>query len=65
MFIIMFLLVGAFFIVGENNLSLNSKENLSKFSALYALWLDNLFNNVGALAGYVVKMEWLPANETG
>ena len=60
MLIVMFLFIGAFFIISQNNLSLNTHENINKFVSDYTGWLGNLFENAGALTGYVIKMKWLP-----
>lgn len=63
--IVIFFLMGAFFIISENNLRLADNGNFSKFSGLYVSWLSHIFDNSKNLAGYVVKMEWLPENRTG
>ncbi len=60
MFIIMFLLIGAFFIISNENIRLNSRENADLFFKSYAEWMNSLISNGGAVVGYVVKMEWLP-----
>lgn len=60
MFLIFFLLVGAFFIISNENIKLNSKENVGIFFKSYSQWIDGLADNSKGLAGYVVKMEWLP-----
>jgi hypothetical protein len=62
-FVMMFFLVGAFFIISEKNLALGHEGSLSTFSSLYASWLSQVFGNTFSLSGYIVKMEWLP-NET-
>ena len=60
MFVIMFLLIGGFFIISDENIQLNSAENIGLFFQTYASWIDDLFSNGKGVAGYVVKMEWLP-----
>lgn len=60
MFIIMFLLIGAFFIISEENINLNHSEGRAKFFDLYGHWFDKLIDNGGVVSGYVVKMGWLP-----
>ena len=60
MLIVMFFCIGAFFIISQNSLSLNSSENIDNFVSLYKAWLEKTFQNTGALIGHVVKMEWLP-----
>ncbi len=59
-FIIMLLLIGAFFIISQNNLALNNSENIKTFFSSYNNWINNLIGNVGELTGYIVKLEWLP-----
>ncbi len=63
--VIMFFLIGAFFIISENNLALSKPGNSDKVIELYSDWLSHIFDNSRSLAGYVVKMDWLPDNETG
>lgn len=64
MIVVMFLLLGAFFIVSQNNLALNSSENVDKFVSVYIDWLGSFVSDVTRLGGFVVKLEWLPENET-
>ena len=63
MFIILFLLIGAFFIISNENIKLDNKENINHFFKLYGKWFDRLTENSGVVLGYVVKMEWLPNSE--
>ena len=60
MFIIMFLLIGAFFIISNEEIKLNSEENIGVFFNLYGQWVNSLVGNGKTVLGYVVKMEWLP-----
>ena len=60
MFAIFFLLIGAFFIVSENNLKMSENGSMGKFLGLYYLWTSQIFDNGADLVGYVVKMDWLP-----
>lgn len=60
MFLIIFLLVGAFFIISQNNLALSQQGNFQKFVGLYSTWFGKLAGNGVNIAGYVVKMNWLP-----
>ena len=60
MFLIMFLLIGAFFIISNENIRLNNSENVDYFFKEYGLWFDSLFSNGKVVVGYVAKMEWLP-----
>jgi len=58
--IVMFILIGAFFIISQNNLALKEPENIEKFASLYSGWAINLFDNFGDATGYIIKMDWLP-----
>jgi ABC-type multidrug transport system permease subunit len=60
MIIVMFFLIGAFFIISENNLAFIEKGNIDEFFSLYFSWLDTLGKNTGQVTGYVVNLEWLP-----
>ena len=60
MFIIMFLLIGAFFIISNEEIKLDSEKNIGVFFNLYGQWIDSLVGNGRTVLGYVVKMEWLP-----
>ena len=63
MFFIFFLLVGAFFIISNEDIKMDSKENISKFFDLYGHWIDRLAGNSKNMLGFVIKMEWLPGEE--
>ncbi|MBU3913732.1 MAG: hypothetical protein KKB21_04465 [Nanoarchaeota archaeon] len=58
--LLMFFLIGMFFIISENNLALNCSENIDKFVGMYSLWLSQIFDNAGAMTGNVIRMNWLP-----
>ena len=59
-FIIFFLFFGAFFIISEQNIKLNSIKNIEIFFDYYLSWIYGLIDNGKTVSGYVVKMEWLP-----
>jgi len=61
--VFMFFLIGAFFIISENNLALKQADNIDKFLGLYSTWLSHIFDNAKGISTYVIKMNWLP-NET-
>lgn len=65
MIVIMFFVIGALFIISENNLYMGKAEDSGKFSKLYSAWLDNIFSNIKSVTGYVINLDWLPKNETG
>jgi hypothetical protein len=60
MLVVIFLCIGALFLISENNLVLKQHENITKFYSLYANWLNNIADNSIKLSGYIVKMDWLP-----
>tara|TARA_Y100000310_G_scaffold147139_1_gene146404 strand:+ start:934 stop:1155 length:222 start_codon:yes stop_codon:yes gene_type:complete len=60
MLVILFLLIGAFFIISNENIKMNSSENVSLFFNKYGQWFDQLIDNSKSLTGYVVRSEWLP-----
>lgn len=63
MLIVMFFCIGAFFIISQNNLALNSSENVDKFISVYKGWIEGTLENIGSLTAYVIKMDWLPERE--
>jgi hypothetical protein len=60
MFFIFFLLFGAFYIISENNLALNTPEGVDSFISQYASWVDRIVGNGKSFTGYITKMEWIP-----
>ncbi len=60
MLLVFFLLLGGFYIISEENIRLNSFENVDDFFVLYAKWADKIIENGRTVSGYIVKMEWLP-----
>lgn len=60
MFIAMFFLIAAFFIISQNNLHLGDTKELKEFNQAYVSWLSGIFDNFKQTTGYVVKMDWLP-----
>lgn len=60
MFFVMFLFIGAFFIISNNALSLSQEGNMQKFLSLYKSWLFSITGNLLKTTGYMVKLDWLP-----
>jgi hypothetical protein len=58
--IVMFLLIGAFFIISNNNLHMLEQGSLSSFISIYVSWVGEIFDNGAQLSGYVVKLDWMP-----
>ncbi len=61
---VIFLLLGAFFIVTKENLYLNSTSSFDRLGDEYYSWLNSLFENAKLVTGYVIKLDWLPENES-
>jgi len=59
-FIVMFLLIGAFFIISNGNLHLANSEQRGQFMAGYYDWFVKIFGNTKTVTGYVVNLDWLP-----
>jgi len=59
-FILMFFVIGALIIIGNNNLEMHKTGNLEKFVDLYVKWIDSLYSNFQGITGNAVKMEWMP-----
>ena len=63
---IIFLFFSAFFIISNENLALNKKENRVEFANMYYAWFFGILHNFKSISGYVIKAEWLPdRNITG
>jgi NDP-sugar pyrophosphorylase family protein len=60
MSLLMFLVLGALFIISNENLVLRESGNFEEFKDLYSDWLSELFDNGRTITGYVVDSHWLP-----
>jgi uncharacterized protein YxeA len=58
--ILIFLILGAFFIISNENLALRDSNAFDQFTDLYYDWLNSLFDNGKDITGYVVNSDWLP-----
>ncbi len=63
LFIVMFLLIGAFFIISNSNLHIGNPEQRGQFMQDYHGWFVKIVNNTVGVSGYVIKMDWLPSPE--
>jgi hypothetical protein len=61
MLVIIFLLLGAFFIVSNHGLHLSDAGEVKKFFGEYYSWAGGLLGNVRSLAGYIIEAKWLPS----
>jgi len=60
MLVLMVLLLGAFFIISNENLSLGEPYESAEFQIKYYEWVGKIWGNVKSLTGGVVKSSWLP-----
>jgi len=60
LFVMIFILLGGFFIISENNLALKERQNFHSFVDLYLNWIGNIYENSVSLTGNIIKMKWLP-----
>jgi len=51
------LLLGAFFIIAQNNLPLNTQENITKVTLLYKDWLASRWNDTKSITAQAIKQE--------
>ncbi|GEM_PF-2625184 len=58
--IIIFLLIGVFFIISQNNLALSKEGRIKELFSLYIPWLIDGGENIVQLSGQIIKLEWLP-----
>jgi hypothetical protein len=58
--ILIFLLVGAFFIVKYNNYNIENPDDRASFLKDYGKWLFGVGKSVKNVAGYAIKEQWLP-----
>ncbi|MEI6731916.1 MAG: hypothetical protein WCK90_04520 [archaeon] len=62
---IFFLLLGAFYIMSQQNLDVSMPNDFSKFAESYYSWFWHLGENGAKTVGYVVGIDWVPKNQTG
>jgi len=60
LFLMVFLILGALFIISNNNLAMHQKDNIKKFSELYIEWMDQIYLNFRIITGQVIRLNWLP-----
>lgn len=58
--IILLLLLGAFFIISNENINLNDDNGLNDLGDAYYVWAAGVFDNMVILIGDVIKSDWLP-----
>ncbi len=57
-FIALFLYTSANFIYKQHQLEFNTAEGVFDASKIYIGWLSNGFQNLKALTGQIIKMDW-------
>ena len=60
MAVIIFLMIGALFIVSEGKLALKDQDSREELGSRYYSWFGKLFGNSKNIIGSVVKLSWLP-----
>ena len=63
--ILMFFILGALFIISNNELALYERENFEEFKFLYSTWLDNIYDNLLTMTGEAVRLSWIPDSTSG
>ena len=62
--ILIFFILGALFIISNNDLRLIEDKNVSQFSEMYVGWINEIYLNFLSMTGNAVKLNWLPANSS-
>jgi hypothetical protein len=58
--IVLFLLIGAFFIISNEKIKLTSLKEYNRFIKLYGIWFGNVVENTKQVTAQVIKMDWFP-----
>ena len=62
-FLVIFFLLGAFFIISNNELMLSKNEERTEFVNIYKEWVASIIDNTGSITSNAVKLDWLPKPE--
>lgn len=60
LFVVVFLLMGAFFIISNDNLHVGNPEQFDSFMTKYYDWFFKLGNNVMTATSYAINIDWMP-----
>lgn len=60
MVIVKIFILGALFIISNQNLHLGVSQEREIFLDAYLGWITNIMDNILDATGYVIKFEWLP-----
>ena len=63
-FLALFLYTSAAIVYSENELKFNTMDGIFSSARIYIGWLGNGFQNLKALSGKAVDMDWTDSNET-
>ncbi|MDO8622791.1 MAG: hypothetical protein Q7R52_00950 [archaeon] len=62
--LVSFLIIGALFIISNNNLEMYKQENINTFFTLYIQWGGHILDNAKEVSGNAVRLDWFPTNST-
>lgn len=60
LFLLAFLLFGAFLIISNGNFHLKDQLERKEFLNSYYSWMDNIIHNVGTITGAIIHVDWVP-----
>ncbi len=58
--IVKLIIIGALFIISNQNLHLAVASERAVFFDAYGSWFTNMVKQVAQVTGYVVRFDWLP-----
>jgi hypothetical protein len=62
--IVMFFCIGAFFVISNYNIHLNSPDGPTTFFKQYYSWLNNVVNYAKGITAFVFKTEWVSSQNS-
>lgn len=63
-FVLAFFVSSLYFVAKANNVDMTTLRGLSTGMQVYAGWLLNSFQNIKALTGYAIGLDWSPLNKS-
>ena len=63
LFVVLFLVIGAYLIIQNNNLDIEEEEGRKKFLTSFTGWLFKVGKSTKNVASYATEQEWLPDEE--
>jgi len=60
---VLFFMIGALFIISNDNLSLINPEERTDFVRSYVLWFSSIGENIKQITGQVIATDWIPDSE--